>query len=102
MHEYFQWQARARRTIRRNRRPVPASKSGDFLERTFTGEHHQVAAQLASELHPGRAGDAHLRGRMDWEIRRELANQPADADVLNDGRISSGGDHRAQMVFSFG
>ncbi len=35
---------------------------------------------------------------MDGEIRRQPANHPADADVLDDGGVDSGGDDRAQVV----
>ena len=35
---------------------------------------------------------------MDREVRRELANQLADADVLHDGGIDSCADDRTQEV----
>ena len=55
----------------------------NFFERTFAREHDEVAAEFAGEVDAGRAGDRHLRRRMNRKIRRQPADQAADADVLD-------------------
>ena len=74
----------------------------DLLDRTFAREDGEIAPKLAGELHAGRAGDGHLRRRMDREIGRETPDEPADADVLDDGGIDSGRDDRAEIFFGVG
>ena len=74
----------------------------DVGERIFAGEHDELRAELAGELHAGGAGDRHLRGAVDRKIRRERADQPADADVLHDGGVDAGGDDGAQVVLGVG
>ncbi len=54
------------------------------------------------EGHAGGAGDGHLGGNVDGKVGREVANEPADADVLHDGGIDPGGDDGAQIFLSGG
>ena len=69
---------------------------------TFTGEHDEVAAQFTGKIHAGGAGDGHLRRGMNGEIRGELPDEPADADILHNHRVHAGGNHRAQIFFGVG
>ena len=74
----------------------------DFRKRTLAGEHDDGAAQFTRKLHAGGAGDSHLRGGMNRKIRRELADEPADANVLGEGRVHSRRDDSAQFAFGPG
>ncbi len=42
----------------------------DFGDRTFTGQHHQLTAQLPRKGDPRRAGNRHLRGSVDRKVGR--------------------------------
>ncbi len=74
----------------------------NFCNRAFPREHSEIATEFAGEFHTRRAGDGHLRGGMNRKIRREMADQPADADVLHDGRVHAGGDDGTQIIFCIG
>jgi hypothetical protein len=76
--------------------------SGDFGDGILAGEDHELAAQFAHELDPGRAGDRHLGRGVDGEVRGEPPDQAADADILHDGGVDAGGDDRAEVVFGLG
>ena len=69
---------------------------------TFPGEHHQIAAKLARKVHAGRACHGHLRRGVNRKVGRDLADDPADADVLNDGGIDTGRDDRADVLHRIG
>ena len=71
---------------------------GDFLEGIFASEDDELRAEFAREVHARGAGDCHLRGAVDREIRREFADDAADADVLDDGGIDTGGDDSSEVV----
>ena len=74
----------------------------NFLERTLARQHDKVAAEFARKLHTTGAGDGHLRRGMNREVGREPADQPANADILHDGRVHSGGDDGAQILLGLG
>jgi hypothetical protein len=61
-----------------------------------------LCAQVAGELHAGGAGDRHLRGTMNREIRRERTNHPADPDVLDDRGIDAGCNDGAEILLRVG
>ncbi len=83
-------------------RHLTGPDSFNLRDRTLAREHDEVATQFARELHARRAGNGHLCGDVNWKVRRDLADKPADAHILHDGRIHAGGDQCAQMCFSFG
>ncbi len=74
----------------------------DFFERILPGEHDQAGAEFPRERHAGGARDRHLGRAMDGKIGRERADEPADAHVLNDGRVDTGGDDAAQIDLGLG
>ena len=74
----------------------------DFANGILAGQHHQFASQRAGELHAGRAGDRELRGPVDREIGGDPSDESANADILNDGGIDTGGDDRAEVIFGVG
>src|SRR5262249_10924734 len=74
----------------------------DLGNGTFAGEDGQVTAKFAGESHAGRAGDGHLRGGVNGEIRRELPDEATNADVLHDGGVHAGGNDGAEVVFGVG
>jgi len=74
----------------------------NFRNRTLTCEDHQVAAEVTGEFHACRAGDGHLRGTVDGKIRREFADEPTDADILNDGSVHTCSDYSAQIFRGIG
>ena len=45
------------------------------------------------------AGDRHLRRGVEFEVRRDRADQPRRADILHDGRIDAGRHDRPDRVF---
>ena len=90
------------RSLARDLDARPSNHRFDFLDRTFARQHDEVAAQFARELHARRAGDGHLRRGVNRKIRREPADQPADAHVLHDGGIHAGGDDGAQVFLGVG
>lgn len=70
----------------------------DLFDGAFPGKDDQIAAEFAGEFDAGGARDGHLRRGVDGKIRRELANEPGNADVLNDCGIHAGGDDAAQII----
>ena len=88
VHEGFQGDLAGRRGMER----------GDFAHRHFPGEHHQLAAQPAGKLDPGRAGDGHLGGGMQRKVGRQASDQPTDPHVLDDRGVGSRHDDRARKT----
>ena len=46
----------------------------DLFERALAGEHDNAGAEFFGEVDAGLAGDTHLGGGVDGEVRRELAD----------------------------
>ena len=74
----------------------------DLFERVLPGEHDQTGSEFLGEGDAGRTRDRHLRRAVDGKIGREGADEPADAHVLNDGRIGTGGNDAAQIDLGLG
>ena len=74
----------------------------DFPGRVFPGQHDQIGAQLFRESDTGCAGDRHLGGAMDRKVGRKRADETADADVLHERRVHSGGDDRLEIFLGGG
>src|SRR5207249_5089497 len=72
----------------------------DLFQRTFAGEHDEIATEFAGEFDAASAGYGHLRRGMNREIRRELANPAAYSHVLHDGGVHSGRNDGAQVLVS--
>jgi hypothetical protein len=70
----------------------------NFGDRTFAGQNNEAAAEVAGELNARRARDRHLRRGMNGKIRREMANQSADADILDNCGVDTGGNDRAEVL----
>lgn len=68
--------------------PQLALQAAQVGEGQLAGEHHPRTPQRCSLRDTGRAGDRHLGGSMDRQLRRQDAGQARQADVLNDQRIN--------------
>ena len=71
----------------------------NFLDGTFPRQHDEVAAEFTGEFNAAGAGNGHLRRGVYRKIRREPADEPANAHVLHNHRVHAGGHHRAQIFF---
>ena len=58
--------------------------------RNSSSEGHAAHAKAQCEANTIGASDTHLRAAVNFEIRRNLARQLHDTDVLHDDRIGSG------------
>ena len=74
----------------------------DLGEGVLAGEDDEAGAEIAGEADAGGAGDRHLRRDVDRQVRREGANQSAEADILHDHGVDPGGDEGADVVGGFG
>ena len=71
----------------------------NFFDGTFPRQHDEVAAEFTGEFNAAGAGDGHLRRGVNRKIRREPADEPANARVLHNHGVHTGGNHRAQIFF---
>ena len=62
---------------------------GDLVERKLAGQDHARAAQLAGQPDPFLAGDRHLGRGVDLQVGRDRADQPGEAEVLDDHRVDA-------------
>ena len=91
MNEYFE-------RNRGLRRELGAADGGNFFQRIFARQHDEIRTEVAGEINPGRTRDRHLGGRVDRKIRRQLANQSTDPDILDDRGIDAGGDDGFEII----
>ena len=72
--------------------------AAEVVERQLPGEHHAADAQPLGQGHAFGAGDRHLRGGVQGKIGRDRADQPRRAEILHDGRVNAGGNHRPNRL----
>ena len=75
---------------------------GDVREGILSRQHDHLRPQIPGESDSRGAGDGHLGRTMDGKIRRDGADQAADADVLHDGGVDAGRDHAAHIILRLG
>ena len=63
---------------------------GHFVQRQFARQSDAVRALRQRELDAFRAGDAGLRGGVEFQIGGDLAGQFEHADILDDERVDTG------------
>ena len=71
-------------------------------DRDLATEHGERSAQTAGVIDARRARHRHLRRGMDREVRRDAADEAADAGVLDDGGVDAGRDDRAERARGLG
>lgn len=81
---------------------VCVADAGQLLDGALAGQDDELAAEGPGELNSSEAGDGHLRGRVDREIRGKSADEAADADILDDRGVDAGVDDAAQDGFGGG
>ena len=74
----------------------------DFSDGTLPGQNDELASELLGKFDAGRAGDGHLSARMNREVRRELADQAANPDVLHDGGVDTCRDNGTEVILGGG
>jgi hypothetical protein len=72
----------------------------NFFQRALPGQNHQVAAKCPRKLNSFGAGNGHLRRDVNRKIGRELSNQAANSNVLNNGRVDAVGNNRPGVLLS--
>ncbi len=75
---------------------------GDFVDRQFPGQDHPFDPQPRDQLDRLGAGERHLRGGVDGEIRRNGFDQPHGAQVLDQDGVDPGRRDLADGLFELG
>ena len=66
----------------------------DFGERKLARQRHAIGPEALREPHAFGIGDAHLRAGVQFHIRRNLAQQSQNPEILDDHRVRARFDNR--------
>ncbi len=85
-----------------DREPGSTADPGDLGQRELAGEDDARTAQLARQPDPLGARDRHLGRGVDLQVGRQGADQPGQAEVLDDHRIDPRFDQVAERFLQVG